>query len=142
MNQFTSTGSNRLINDSLLMASYNCRGLKLGSNISQRYEVEKLLDCSEIVCLQETWLSKQDSGDLNGLQSNFNSVSNSPNDDTAGLLKGRRKEGVAILWHSPWEKWFKRISLYRLGARLECTACCECCAQPAGPLSSTLKTVM
>jgi exonuclease III len=89
----------RLMN-SISIASYNCRGLKLGpSNHSLRYEVEQLLSRCDITCLQETWLSKQDSSDLSGLHMDFNSVSNSPNDDSAGLKLGRRKEGVAIMWH-------------------------------------------
>ena len=53
------------------LVSYNCRGLKLGNNCYyERLEVEKLLVDYDIICLQETWLSKQQEGDLKCMKKN------------------------------------------------------------------------
>ena len=83
------------------LVSYNCRGLQLGTNCYyERLEVEKLLIYYDIICLQETWLSKQQEGDLKCMNKKFNAVANSPNDDSQGITVGRKKEGVAILWNS------------------------------------------
>ena len=76
----------------LKVVSYNCRGLKIGKNcFYDRLEVEKLLTDNDIVCLQETWLSKQQEGDLKCMNNKCNAVANSPNDDTSGVIVGRRK---------------------------------------------------
>ena len=78
------------------LVSYNCRGLKLGKNCYyERLEVDY-----DIICLQETWLSKQQEGDLKCMEKKCNAVANSPNDDSQGITVGRKKEGVAILWNS------------------------------------------
>ena len=66
----------------------------------ERLEVEKLLIDYDIICLQETWLSKQQEGDLKCMNKKCNAVANSPNDDSQGITVGRKKEGVAILWNS------------------------------------------
>ena len=34
-----------------------------------------------------------------------NAVANSPNDDTCGVIVGRRKEGVAILWKTKFDSY-------------------------------------
>ena len=43
-----------------------------------RLEVEKLLTDNDIVVLQETWLSKQQEGDLKCINNKCNAVANSP----------------------------------------------------------------
>ena len=88
----------------LNLVSYNCRGLKLHSYY-ERLEIESLLDNNDIVCLQETWLAKQQEDDLKGMRSDYNAVSNSPNDDSLGITAGRKKEGVAILWKNSFDKF-------------------------------------
>ena len=52
----------------------------------------------DIVCLQETWLSKQQEEELTCMRVDCNAVSNSPNDDSLCITAGRKKEGVGILW--------------------------------------------
>lgn len=50
------------------IASYNVRGLHVGHtamDISRRLVVDKLLKECDILCLQETWLAKQDLDKLN-----------------------------------------------------------------------------
>ena len=59
------------------LVSYNCRGLKLGTNCYyERLDVEKLLIDYDIIilCLQETWLSKQQGGDLKCMNKKCNAV--------------------------------------------------------------------
>ena len=52
-----------MFSEQLKLVTYNCRGLKLGSNcFYDRLEVEHLLNDFDIVCLQETWLTKQQEG--------------------------------------------------------------------------------
>ena len=90
----------------LKVVSYNCHGLKIGKNcFYDRLEVEKLLTDNDIVCLQETWLSKQQEGDLKCMNNKCNDVANSPNDDACGVIVGRRKEGVAILWNTKFDRY-------------------------------------
>ena len=49
-----------MFSEQLKLVTYNCRGLKLGYNcFYDRLEVEHLLNDFDIVCLQETWLTKQ-----------------------------------------------------------------------------------
>ena len=50
------------------------------------------------MCLQETWLSKQQVEALECMRVDCNAVSNSPNDDSLCITAGRKKEGVGILW--------------------------------------------
>ena len=91
---------------SIKLVSYNCRGLKLGKNCYyERFEVEKLLIEYDITCLQETWMSKQQEGDLKCMNNNCNAIANSPNDDSQGITVGRKKEGVAILWKSQLDSY-------------------------------------
>ena len=81
------------------VVSYNCRGLKLGTTrYYERLEIEQLLDEYDIVCLQETWLSKQQEEELKCMRMDCNAVSNSPNDDSLCITAGRKREGVGILW--------------------------------------------
>ena len=79
--------------------SYNCRGLKLGTTrYYERLEIEQLLAEYDIVCLQETWLSKQQEEELKCMRVDCNAVSNSPNDDSLCITAGRKKEGAC--WYT------------------------------------------
>ena len=51
----------------------------------------QLLVDYDIICLQETWLSKQQEGDLKCMNKKCNAVANSPNDDWQGITVGRKK---------------------------------------------------
>ena len=94
-----------MFSEQLKLVSYNCRGLKLGSNcFYERLEVEQLLSDFDIVCLQETWLTKQQEGELKVMRKDINAIANSPNDDSLHITAGRRKEGVAILWNKKFDQ--------------------------------------
>ena len=58
-----------------------------------------VLQKCDILCLQETFLSKQDLGKLNSFNDNFHGAGESTTDLSLGLVKGRIAGGVAILWH-------------------------------------------
>ncbi len=60
-----------------------CRGLHIEHsvrNVSHRLVVDKLFKDCDILCLQETWLAKQDLGVLNGINSVFHGVGESITD--------------------------------------------------------------
>lgn len=61
--------------------------------------VDNLLQSCDIVCLQETFLPKQDLGKLNSFNDSFHRAGESMTDLTMGVVRGRIAGGVAILWH-------------------------------------------
>ena len=84
------------------VVSYNCRGLRIGNSAgdrARRVEVDILLRKSDILCLQETFLSKQDLGGLNCVHDDFHGAGESTTDLSQGIIRGRIPGGVAILWH-------------------------------------------
>ena len=94
-----------MCSEQLKLVTYNCRGLKLGYNcFYDRLEVEHLVNDFDIVCLQETWLTKQQEGELKVMRKDINAIANSPNDDSLHTIAGRKKEGVAILWNNKFDK--------------------------------------
>lgn len=78
---------------------------------ARREEVDNLLQNCDILCLQETFLSKQDLGGLNSLHVNFHGAGESTTDLSQGIVRGRIPGGVAILWH---KKFDPVISVVRL----------------------------
>ena len=83
------------------VTSYNCRGLRLGNSMgdrARRAEVDNLLQNCDILCLQETFLSKQDLGGLNSVHENFHGTGESTTDLSQRIVRGRISGGVAILW--------------------------------------------
>lgn len=82
--------------------SYNCRGLRVGNTAGDKTRhiaVDKLFLKCDILCLQETFLSKQDLGKLNSINDDFCGAGESTVDLTMGIVRGRIADGVAILWH-------------------------------------------
>ena len=80
--------------------------LKLGSNrFYERVEVEQLVTDYDIVCLQETWLTKQQEEELKTMRKGYNVVADCPNDESLGITLGRKKEGVAILWNNKYDEF-------------------------------------
>ena len=59
---------------------------------------------TDIVCLLETWYSKQDLATLNTLHKNFHGIGAATVDDTDGLRRGHIPGGVAIMWRSFLDK--------------------------------------
>ncbi len=57
--------------------------------------VDKLMQNCDILCLQETFLSKQDLGKLNSFNDNFHGAGTSTTDLTMGIVRGRISGGVA-----------------------------------------------
>ena len=53
-----------------------------------------------IVCLQETWYSKQDLANINSLHSDFNGIGAATVDFRDSLCYGHPPGGVVILWRS------------------------------------------
>lgn len=96
------------------VASYNTRGLRAGhtaSDRSRRLVVDTLLDKCDILCLQETWLAKQDLDKLNSLHMNFHGAGESTTDLSTRLIRGRIAGGVAILWNIKYDSMVKVVRL-------------------------------
>lgn len=52
------------------VVSYNCRGLR-AEDRARRVVIDQLLDQCDVLCLQETFLTKQDLNGLNAINDNF-----------------------------------------------------------------------
>ena len=96
------------------VVSYNARGLRVGhtaADRSRRLVVDTLLDESDIVCLQETWMAKQDLDKLNTLHKNFHGAGESTTDLNMRIVHGRIAGGVAILWNIKYDPMVKVVRL-------------------------------
>ncbi|XP_026016954.1 uncharacterized protein LOC113018106 [Astatotilapia calliptera] len=99
---------------SIRILSYNCRGLRLGQSAgdkARRIVVDSLLAECDILCLQETWLSKQDLGKLNCLNASFLGVGESTTDLSTAIVRGRIPGWVAVLWDKKIDPVIKPIRL-------------------------------
>ena len=56
-----------------------------------------------ILCLQETWLPKQDLDRLNVLHKDFHGAGESTTDLSTRIMRGRIPGGVAILWNKKYD---------------------------------------
>ena len=79
---------------------------------ARRLVVDSLLVDCEILCLQETFLAKQDLDQLNCLNDNFHGAGESTTDLSLGIVRGRIPGGVAILWNKRLDSM---INVIRLG---------------------------
>lgn len=73
--------------------TFNCHGYKT----SYDYIRDSILDTSEIVMLQETWLLPHDIALPDNLSSNFNSFSISSVSVEEGLVRGRPYGGLTVM---------------------------------------------
>ena len=90
------------------VATYNCRNLpKTRKDLHLRPDIKHLFDNNSIVCLQETWYSKQELKFLNCLRKDFIGFGNSRSDDGEGLSYARG--GVAIFYKKEMSKFVKQI---------------------------------
>ena len=92
---------------SLNVASYNCRGFpKTISKLGTKPTIDMLLkDIKiDIICLQETFLSKQDLSCLNVIHRDFQGVGASSTDTRDRLITGHPYGGVAILYRIKYSK--------------------------------------
>lgn len=99
---------------SIRVLSYNCRGLRLGQSAgdkARRSVVDSLLAECDILCLQETFIAKQDLEKLNTLNENFLGVGESTTDLSKAIVRGRIPGGVAVLWDKKLDAVIKPIRL-------------------------------
>ena len=92
------------MSQAIRLVSYNCRGLR-------NTTIPSLLNDSDIILLQETFLCKQDLGALNSLSPFFQGTGASPTDASVGLIRGRPRGGVAILYRKTLAKLVTHIEL-------------------------------
>lgn len=105
-------GAYTSVNLSFYISSYNCRGLpKTRNHITLRPDICDVFKMSDIVCLQETWYSKQDLAYLNDLDSNFRGIGVSTTDFRNKVVTGHPPGGVAILWRENLDQFIKPIDL-------------------------------
>ena len=72
------------------VATYNCRNLpKRKKDLHLRPDIKHLFDNNSIVCLQETWYSKQELKFLNCLRKDFIGFGKSRSDDGDGISNAR-----------------------------------------------------
>ena len=89
--------------------SYNCNGINTDKNSGHlRPTIEELCDSYDVICLQETWLSKQELGSLNSMRNDFHSVGQARIDHVEGICANVRG-GVAILWHTKFTEYISPI---------------------------------
>ena len=96
------------------VVSYNLRGLRLGQSAgdrARRVVIDQLLESTDILCLQETFLAKQDLDKLNSVHNDFHGAGESTTDLSAGIVRGRIPGGVAILWRKNYDPLISVISL-------------------------------
>ena len=87
----------------LIVASYNVRGLpKYGNRLYLRPDIVALLEKGDIVCMQETWYSKQDLDILNNLHPNFSGTGVSTTDYHDGLVRGHPPGGLLFSGGKKW----------------------------------------
>ena len=88
----------------LRITSYNCRSVK-----NTCFSVTELTHCSDVVCLQETWLPIQELNFLNTINSEFTYYATSPVDLSSQLLIGRPYGGVAFLYRKSLASCVQRV---------------------------------
>ena len=98
--------------DSLLITTYNCRGLpKDRIKLKHRPDIMNLFENNHIIAFQETWLSKQNLRILNSLHSSFDGLGVAKVDESNDIIQGRYSGGVAFMWHKDLGRNIKRIDL-------------------------------
>lgn len=96
------------------VVSYNSRGLRLGQGAgdkAQRFVSDKLMENTDILCLQETFLAKQDLDRLNSVNDDFHGAGESTTNLSTGMQRGRIPGGVAIFWHKRYDPLITVIRL-------------------------------
>lgn len=111
----------------ICVASYNARGLRVGhseTDKSRRLVVDKLLERCDILCVQETFLAKQDLEGLNSIHADFHAAGESTTDLSAKVVRGRIPGGVATMWN---KKLDQGVNVIRLGVdwAIAIELCCD-----------------
>ena len=97
---------------SLNVVSYNCRGFpKTAEKLWEKPTIKLMLEDNtiDIMCLQETFLSKQDLSCLNVIDKDFLGVEASSTDLRDKLITGHPYGGVAILYRKKHTKCISPI---------------------------------
>ena len=108
------------------VVSYNARGLRVGhseADKSRRVVVDKLLEICDILCIQETFLAKQDLERLNSLHKDFYGAGESTTDLSSKIVRGRIPGGVAILWNKKYDQFVNVVRLdvdWAIGVEFNC----------------------
>ena len=71
--------------------------------------VERLLQSSDILCLQEIWLWKQDLGSLHCLSDGCHGIGEATRDGQDGTIQGHPPGGVAIFWRLEYEEYITEL---------------------------------
>ena len=88
------------------IVSYNCRGLPYNhKDLYKRPTVQMLFNdnVNAIICLQETWFTKQDLANLNALHPGFHGTGVATVDNRDELYHGHPPGGVSILWRTCYD---------------------------------------
>ena len=94
------------------LASFNVRGLpKTRKSLALRPDIVDVLECADIVCVQETWYSKQELGHLNSLHEEFYGFGCATVDFRDGVCTGHPSGGVTILFRKSMATFAKPIDL-------------------------------
>ena len=86
---------------------YNCRGFpKTPNRLGVKPTINSLLNDEncDIICLQETFLSKQDLSCLNVIHKDFQGIGASSTDTRDKLISGHPYGGVAIMYRIKYSK--------------------------------------
>ena len=90
------------------IVSYNCRGLP--SSTQKLHHMPYVVNIMneedvDIICLQETWLSKQELNCLNTFHTDFHGSGVATLDYRVGLRRGHFTGGVAIMWRKCFDSY-------------------------------------
>ena len=72
--------------------SYNARGLRVGqseTDKAHRIVIDKLLESCDVLCVQETFLAKQQLEGLNSVHKDFHGAGESTTDFGNNIVRGR-----------------------------------------------------
>lgn len=105
---------------------YNARGLRIGhseADKSHRLVVDKLQEACDVLCVQETFLSKQDLEGLNSLLKDFYGAGESSTDLSTRIVHSGIPGGVALLWHTKYDQLINVVRLdvdWAIGIQFKC----------------------
>ena len=92
-------------NKYIRFASLNCEGF-----VRAQTYITELLNDTDVLLLQETWLLDVNLGKLSSLHPDFLAIAKSGVDATRAILPGRPSGGVAVLYHKKLAKNVKAVS--------------------------------
>ena len=89
----------------LKISTFNCNGFT-------SCDIKLLLEKSDIVCIQELWLSKQEINyEINNVSAIHHGFGVSPVDESSKFIHGRKYGGVAIMWNQTLDTMVEPLQL-------------------------------